>query len=47
MDVRKLVKMTTSCSNFDDKEINRIMEDDIARKAFVNLLVASNKFNNF
>lgn len=39
MDVKKLVKMTASCSNFQDHEINRIMEDDIARKAFVNLLV--------
>ena len=39
MDVKKLVVMSLSCTNFGDAELNRIMQDKTARNAFVDIVV--------
>ncbi len=39
MDVKKFVQMSFSLSNFTDEEINRIMQDEPARKSFIKLIV--------
>lgn len=42
MDVKKFVQMSFSVSNFTDEEVNRIMQDEPARKSFMMLMVTSN-----
>ena len=39
MDVKKLAKISLSCSDLDDVEINRIMQDKTSRKVFMDIRV--------
>lgn len=39
MDIKKLAALSVSCSDFDDVEINRIMQDKTARKVFQDVKV--------
>ncbi len=49
MDIKKIATLSLSCADFNDVQINRIMQDKTARKAFLDIKVilhADHKISN-